>query len=102
MKNQLYFATPRLGSWQAVGSVLLALAIFSGPPVFAANVTINASDEVSTVAPTAFGVHTSVYDNENGNSSLPSLLIQSGIKALRYPGGGYADIFHWSVTKPSL
>ena len=66
---------------------------------FAANVSINAANNLSTVAATAFGIHTSVYDNQNGNASLPNLLIQSGVRTLRYPGGGYADIFHWSVTR---
>ena len=67
----------------------------------AANVSINATNTLSTVAASAYGIHTSVYDNQNGNSSLSNLLIQSGVKVLRYPGGGYADIFHWSVTRNS-
>lgn len=69
---------------------------------FAANVSVNATNKLSTVAATAFGIHTSVYDNQNGNASLPTLLIQSGVKVLRYPGGGYADDFHWSVTRNAL
>jgi alpha-L-arabinofuranosidase len=72
------------------------------PAASTANVTVNAAAKLSTVAATAYGVHTSVYDNQNGNASLPNLLLQSGVKALRYPGGGYADIFHWSVTRPAL
>lgn len=68
----------------------------------AANVTINAANQLSIVGSAAFGLHTSVYDNQNGNANLPSMLIQSGVNTLRYPGGGYADIFHWSVSKPTL
>jgi Putative Ig domain len=79
---------------------IFSAALLSGF-AFAANVSINATNTLSTVAGTAFGIHTSVYDNQNGNAALPGLLIQSGVKALRYPGGGYADIFHWSVTRNS-
>ena len=73
--------------------------IFLPGLAFAANVSINATNKLSTVAATAFGIHTSVYDNQNGNAALPGLLKESGVKMLRYPGGGYADIFHWSVTR---
>jgi hypothetical protein len=72
------------------------------PGAGAANVTVNAAGMLSTVAATSYGVHTSVYDNQNGNASLPNLLIQSGVAALRYPGGGYADVFHWSVSRSAL
>jgi hypothetical protein len=70
--------------------------------LWAANITINAANQLSTVGSAAFGLHTSVYDNQNGNPNLPSMLIQSGVNTLRYPGGGYADIFHWSVSRPTL
>jgi hypothetical protein len=68
----------------------------------AANVTIDGANVLSTVGDAAFGLHTSVYDNQNGNPNLPSRLIQAGVNALRYPGGGYADVFHWSVSRPAL
>jgi hypothetical protein len=66
---------------------------------FAANVSVNVAGNLFPVASTAYGMHTSVYDNQNGNASLPSRLIESGVNTLRYSGGGYADIFHWSVNK---
>lgn len=89
-KPQYYFA------------VAMLLLVVSPAPLRAANVTIDAANQLSTVGNAAFGLHTSVYDNQNGNASLPSRLIQSGVNTLRYSGGGYADIFHWSVTKPTL
>ena len=63
-----------------------------------ANVTVNVTSNLFPVSNTAYGMHTSVYDNQNGNAALPGLLIESGVNTLRYPGGGYADIFHWSVN----
>lgn len=67
----------------------------------AVNVTVNVMSNLFPVASTAYGMHTSVYDNQNGNANLPSRLIESGVNTLRYSGGGYADIFHWSVNKYS-
>lgn len=76
--------------------------MFARPGLLAAvNVTIDAANTLSTVGDAAFGIHTSVYANQFGNANLPSRLVQSGINTLRYPGGGYADIFHWSVSNPT-
>ncbi len=68
---------------------------------FSATVTVNVSSPLFPVADTAYGMHTSVYDNQNGNANLPARLIESGVNTLRYSGGGYADVFHWSVNKTS-
>jgi hypothetical protein len=67
--------------------------------VFAANVSVNVTSNLFPVASMAYGLHTSVYDNQNLNANLPSRLIESGVNTLRYPGGGYADVYHWSVNK---
>jgi hypothetical protein len=83
-----------------LAGVVLLMAVSTGP-ASAANVTINAGNELSTVAATAFGLHTSVYDNQNGNPNLPGQLKQAGVTALRYPGGGYADVYHWSANQLS-
>ncbi|MES2390228.1 MAG: Ig family protein, partial [Acidobacteriota bacterium] len=37
------------------------------------------------------------YDpNMNDTGALPSLLSNTGIQTLRYPGGGYSDSYHWA------
>ena len=94
----------RTPSLKLAAAAFMSAAAFAQllPNAGAANVTINAAAKLSTVATSAYGVHTSVYDNQNGNASLPNLLIQSGVAALRYPGGGYADVFHWSVSRSAL
>ncbi|HVM59772.1 MAG TPA: YDG domain-containing protein [Verrucomicrobiae bacterium] len=80
-----------------VGGLLLLL--FTPIVAYPANVTINVTSNLFSVSGTAYGMHTSVYDNQNGNAALPGRLIESGVNTLRYPGGGYADVFHWSVNK---
>jgi hypothetical protein len=104
MRNRSFPATAfggrsKCGYGLAMGAITLA---FSSAPLLAANVTIDAANSLATVGNAAFGLHTSVYDNQNGNGNLPSRLIQSGVNTLRYSGGGYADIFHWSVSRPAL
>ncbi|MGO8741111.1 MAG: hypothetical protein ACLQUR_01775 [Limisphaerales bacterium] len=64
------------------------------PPPGTANVTINAANVINTVPPEAFGMFMAVWDT--WTSSTPTELEQAGVTALRYPGGSYADIYHWS------
>jgi alpha-L-arabinofuranosidase len=51
------------------------------------------------------GAHASVYDNSlqyTGSAAfnqLDGLLDAAGVNVLRYPGGGYADVFHFSVSR---
>jgi hypothetical protein len=59
------------------------------------NVTINATNIISTVPPDAFGIFMAVWDT--WGSSTPAELEQAGVTAMRYPGGGYADNYRWSA-----
>jgi hypothetical protein len=61
------------------------------PPI---SVTINATNLISTVPPDAFGMFMAVWDTWGSGTAAP--LKQAGVTALRYPGGSYADIYHWS------
>jgi hypothetical protein len=65
------------------------------------SVTIDVSKIHNYVASRAMGMHTSVYNNNLSDPKLPELLQAAGITTLRYPGGGYADIYHWSTNKAS-
>jgi hypothetical protein len=64
-----------------------------------ATVRVDLTSLGASVAPHAFGLHTSVYDNALHDTSVPGLLNDAGIAMLRYPGGGYADNYHWSVHR---
>jgi hypothetical protein len=59
-------------------------------------VTVDLDAERATVPPYAYGMHASVYDNALHHPELPSLLHEAGISLLRYPGGGYAEMYHFS------
>ena len=68
-----------------------SLGFVATPPV---NVTINATNVMNTVPTDAFGIFMAVWDT--WGSSTPTELEQAGVTAMRYPGGSYADIYHWS------
>ena len=63
------------------------------------NVTVDTAKVRNYVAPRSMGMHTSVYDNNLADPQIAEILRAAGITTLRYPGGGYADIYHWSTHK---
>jgi hypothetical protein len=72
----------------------LTLQLVSSTNATAANVTINAANVINTVPTNAFGIFMAVWETWGG--STPAQLKQAGVTAIRYPGGGYADNYHWS------
>ncbi|GIE49256.1 alpha-L-arabinofuranosidase [Amorphoplanes nipponensis] len=93
----------------ARGALLLgagALVSFAAPsPVIAAPtasaaatpvaVTVNARAGLATVPGTALGVNDAIWDTNLGTAQTSDLLKAAGVRMLRYPGGSYADIYHW-------
>lgn len=68
-----------------------------GDALFAqVNVSVNAGSVVAALPSTGIGLHTSVYANQFGNAVVPGRIAESGVDMLRYPGGSYADIYHWT------
>jgi len=61
------------------------------------NVAVNTGTTIAVTPLDGVGLGTSVYANQWGNASLSSRLIESGVQSLRYPGGSYSDIYHWST-----
>jgi hypothetical protein len=60
------------------------------------SVTVNANNVVAQMPDNGIGLHTSVYANIFGHSQLPGEIAASGVDLLRYPGGNYASIYHWT------
>jgi hypothetical protein len=69
----------------------------AAPAVTAATVTVDLAASRRTIPPHAFGMHASVYDNGLHHPAVPALLEEAGVTLLRWPGGGYADNYHWST-----
>ena len=67
-------------------------------PLVVSTVTANLGTTVrATVSPNLMGVHTSVYDANMQLPTTPDYLKAAGVKSLRYPGGSYSDLYHWSL-----
>ncbi|GAA3232312.1 cellulose binding domain-containing protein [Dactylosporangium siamense] len=58
-------------------------------------VTVNARAGLATVPDTALGVNDAIWDAELGTTAVSDLLGAAGAQMIRYPGGSYADIYHW-------
>ncbi len=91
-----------------IRSLFIALfGVLATSPLFAQTVTatVNANSSIATLPEYGMGVHSSVYDGGlryEGSpvySQLDSALDEAGVNVLRYPGGGYADIFHFSTSR---
>jgi alpha-L-arabinofuranosidase len=67
----------------------------------AAQVTLYRGLPTSAVPSTGVSLHTSVYANQWKNSALPGKLVASGLQMLRYPGGSYADGYHFTSAAAS-
>lgn len=53
---------------------------------------------LATVSPDLIGVHTAVYDGLlTRSATTETYLRDAAVTSLRYPGGSYADLYHWET-----
>lgn len=78
---------------------VLATATVSGPSVATADtavdVVVNARAGLEKVSDMAIGVNHAIWDTQLGTPEVADLLGSAGVRAMRYPGGSYSDIYHW-------
>ncbi|MDB5059348.1 MAG: hypothetical protein JWO59_2820, partial [Chloroflexi bacterium] len=63
-----------------------------------ASVSVNAGSALANIPSTAFGLNTAVWDANLLDGTLPGLLSQAGVSALRFPGGATSDTYHWQTN----
>jgi hypothetical protein len=80
-------------------AVIQIVASAFGPAVHAAAVTVDTTNIRAVMPLEGLGIGTAVYSGQFGYPNLPSRLNEAGITTLRYPGGGYSDVYHWSISK---
>src|SRR5437773_5361807 len=80
-------------------SVVVTAGVLTTPAAAAtsASVTVNASMTRGTIPAAGHGINSAVYDGNMNQAAVPGLLRDAGIKAIRYPGGSYGDIYHWQT-----
>ena len=81
----------------AVGSVWLT----GGSASAATNsvtVSVNASQSLATVSSGLVGANVAIWDGLLADSQTSTLLRNASASFVRYPGGSYADIYHWQTN----
>jgi hypothetical protein len=58
-------------------------------------VTVNARAGLSVMPATGLATNQAIWDSNLGTAETSDLLKAAGVRMLRYPGGSYADIYHW-------
>ncbi|MFE9448955.1 LPXTG cell wall anchor domain-containing protein [Streptomyces sp. NPDC006739] len=76
------------------GAGVLALSANAAPTVA---VTVDAGTSLGTVPSTGVGLNTAVYDSHLNDATASALMKAAGVRQLRYPGGSYADAYHWKT-----
>ncbi|MEV4346509.1 cellulose binding domain-containing protein [Actinoplanes sp. NPDC049596] len=77
----------------AVGAVVPTGASAAAEAVTRVDVDVRAG--LATVGDLALGVNHAIWDSELGTPAVTDLLGDAGVQMVRYPGGSYADIYHW-------
>ena len=76
-------------------AVLLAM---SCTIAFSQTVTVNYNSTRGAVPVHGQGIGTAVYDGNLMDAAVPGLISNAGYNIVRYPGGSYADIYHWQTN----
>src|SRR6266567_2561582 len=62
------------------------------------SVTVNFNSSLGTVPVWGQGIGTAVYDGNLTDAAVPGLVKNAGYNIMRFPGGSYADIYHWQTN----
>ncbi|MEU0053326.1 cellulose binding domain-containing protein [Streptomyces sp. NPDC006309] len=62
-----------------------------------AEVQVNAQASLGRLSGTARGVNTAIWDSHMNDPEVARLMKAADVGAMRYPGGSYADIYHWQT-----
>lgn len=93
----------RIRRTASAAALLLAAGVLTGisqPSAHAettpTTVTVNARAGLATMPATGLGINDAIWDQELGTNAVADLLKAAGVTMRRYPGGSYADIYHWA------
>jgi hypothetical protein len=81
-----------------VAAGVVAAATLPASAASAASVSVNAGQALATIPSTGVGMNVAVYDGNMNGPNIPGLLSAAGVGLIRYPGGGYADGYHWQTN----
>ncbi|WP_330237604.1 cellulose binding domain-containing protein [Streptomyces sp. NBC_00525] len=61
------------------------------------DVRVNARASLGTLTGEARGVNTAIWDSHMNDPEVADLMKAADVGMMRYPGGSYADIYHWET-----
>jgi hypothetical protein len=64
----------------------------------AVTITLNASQVIRTIDQRMFGINTAIWDAAFDTTATRSLLQETGVQALRFPGGSLSNEYHWATN----
>src|SRR5689334_21104408 len=70
---------------------------YAGAETTPDTVIVNTRAALAVASDTAVGTNHAIWDSNLGTNETADLLKAAGVKMLRYPGGSYADIYHWKT-----
>ncbi|TWT89785.1 hypothetical protein Mal64_01640 [Pseudobythopirellula maris] len=91
---------PPLRRLLAAACSLVVLLAAAASAQTAVTVSVDTNALMSTFSPMGLGMHTSPYYNYFGDGRIDDIAEEAGVTTLRFGGGGYADVYHWSVARP--
>jgi len=62
-----------------------------------AKIDVDPAKTLATMQPLGQGIGVAVWDQHMVDPEIPKLIENAGYKIVRYPGGSYADIYHWKT-----
>ena len=72
------------------------ITVTAATPPATVHVSVNATNPVRTVDARVFGINTAAWDGDLDTASTISILTNMNYQALRWPGGSWGDIYHWT------
>ncbi|MDE2125221.1 MAG: hypothetical protein KGJ62_01370 [Armatimonadetes bacterium] len=61
-------------------------------------VTVDGSRRLAVMQPEAMGIAVAVWDKFGLDPAAAAHIVADGFGVIRYPGGSYADIYHWKTN----
>ncbi len=74
------------------------VSLVAAPAPAVVHVSVNATNSMRTVDARLFGLNTGAYDGELDSTDTLSILNGMNIQTLRWPGGAYANTFHFNSS----
>ncbi|HET9654259.1 MAG TPA: cellulose binding domain-containing protein [Kineosporiaceae bacterium] len=88
-------ATALVGAVALVAAGVATFAAANSEAAVNATVSVNVGSAKGTISAMGQGLNVAVWDGRMNDASQPALIKGAGVRALRYPGGSYGDMYHW-------